>query len=596
MNQPLRRQISKIQLQSSLNQTSSILRRIKHSNQVKQCHATFITSGLSADDVFASNNLINAYAAANLFKLAEAVFNRLACKNVVSWTILISGYVKVGCFIQSVDLFRDMVMSGLKPNAVTISSVVPAFGNLGLSLIGKSVHCYWIRVGFESNVFVETALVDMYGKLGLVDVARKVFDEMAERNVVSWNAIISGYSDNGFGLEAMWLFKLMRRIGFRVDCCTIMSLVSACSSVFDARIGDGVHGFVIRAGLENAPLAKTSMLKFYVSVLKIEEAYIVFNEISEKDVVVRTLMLNGLVEGGYYRKATEHFTEMLCVDDVKLDSVVYIAILSSCRDLGALMQGRRIHAMIIKTGFECHVYVGSSLIDMYSNCGQLEGSRKIFEGVEKKDVVCWNTMIRGFGMNGLGGEALDLFCQMGSSSLCPDDSTLVQILSACSHAGMVSEGLEIFNHAVSERGMVLKPEHYACVVDLLCRAGKLSDALLLIQGMPVKPSSCVYGALFGACRTHEDLNLGVETAKQLFDSEPADPGFYLCLLNILSQVGNWDDIDKVRTLLKSKALFKDPGFSSIELNNKVHTFIAGATECPPFSNIDNVLKALAMQS
>uniref|UniRef100_A0A7N0T1V7 Pentatricopeptide repeat-containing protein n=1 Tax=Kalanchoe fedtschenkoi TaxID=63787 RepID=A0A7N0T1V7_KALFE len=599
MNQPLRsfsRQVCTFQLPDSLVSSSSLLQLITDPGQVNQFHAALTASGLS-NNVFASNNLINAYTACGLSHTADAVFRRLVGKNVVSWTILISGSVKAGSFLKSVELFREMVATGVRPNAVAVSSVLPAFGNLGFGLAGRSVHGYWVRLGWGSNVFVETALVDMYGKFGLMDVARNVFDEMRERNAVTWNAIISAYSDNGCGAEAIRLFISMRRVGCFVDCYTITGLVSACWSVSDARFGDGVHSFVIRAGFESDLLVKTSLLQFYVNVLSIDDAYVVFNEISDKDVVVWTLMLNGFAAGGYYKKAREHFTEMLCVEDLILDPVVYMAILSSCRDSGALMQGRRIHGMIIKDGFEGHVYLGSSLIDLYSNSGQLEDSRRMFEGVERKDAVCWNAMIHGLGMNGLGSEAIDLFYQMNDSNVSPDDSTVVHILSACSHSGMVSEGLEIFKSMTSDKNFVPKSEHYACVVDLLGRAGKLREALSFINSLEVKPGSEVYGALFSACRTHDDFELGVETVKQLFDREqPADLGFYSLLLNFLSQVGNWADMDMIRSMLKSKAVVKDPGFSSIELNQEVYTFMAGDSECPPFSDIDDVLKPLAMQS
>ncbi|KAA8536671.1 hypothetical protein F0562_029149 [Nyssa sinensis] len=269
-----------------------------------------------------------------------------------------------------------MITSGILPNAVTIASTLPVFSNLGMILIGKSVHCFWIWHGFEANVYVETALVGLYSKFGCVGVARRLFNDMSERNVVSWNAIVSGYSDNGFE---------------------------------GSLLGRGIHGFAIKTGLENFQLVRTALMNMYVKGNCIDYAYFIFNEMPVKDVVAWTLMLTGLSSGRCWNKTMEHFNKMMRVEDLRLDSVALMGILSGCSRLGALKQGKRIHGLMVKSGFAEDIFVGSAVIDMYANCANLEDARIFFERLKEKDVTCWNAMIAGNGMNGYGKDAIDLF-------------------------------------------------------------------------------------------------------------------------------------------------------------------------------------------
>ncbi|XP_028102030.1 pentatricopeptide repeat-containing protein At3g12770-like isoform X1 [Camellia sinensis] len=575
---------------------ASILQEVKELiKPLQQVHANIVTSGLS-QNIFLSNRLTNSYASCGLLDDADQIFHRIPCKNVVSWTILISGYVKNSLFVEAIDVFRAMVViSGLQPNAITISSILPAFGNVGLIQIGKSVHSFWIRHGFGTNVFVETAMVGMYSKFGRISVARQLFDNMSERNTVSWNAIISGYSDYGFGEEVFRLFSLMRRDGFSTDCFTIMSLISAALSIEGSRVGVEIHSFAIKTGFNNDQLVRTALMNMYVNEKCIEDAYLIFNEMVVKDVVAWTLMLTGFSSGQYWNKAVEHFNEMMRLEELELDSVALTGILSSCCSLGALQEGRRVHALTVKTGFSHDMFVGSAIIAMYANCANLEEARIFFQEMEEKDVACWNAMIAGNGMNGYGNDAIDLFLRMKGSGINPDESTLVCILCACSHTGMVDQGLRIFNHMVESWNIVPNSRHYACVVDLLGRAGRLSDAYSLVNSMPLNPEFEVYCALLSACKVHGNIELGIEISEKLFQLEPNDAGYYALLSNMYALAGNWEGVKMTRVSLRSKGLKKDPGFSSIEINGELYTFMAGQKDHPQYSEIDGLLNYMILK-
>lgn len=549
---------------------ASILKGLKELKPLQQFHAHLITSGLS-HNIFLSNRLMNSYASCGLMPDTHKIFHRIVNKNLVSWTILISGFTKNHMFFEAIVVFGEMVICGFRPNAVTISSILPAFGNLGFTRTGKTLHCFWIRQGFESNVFVETALVDMYSKLGCMSVARKLFDDISERNVVSWNAIISGYSDNGFGEEALRLSNLMRRAGFVVDFFTVMSIISASSRVEHLRVRTGVHGFTIRSGFEGDQLVRTALMGMYLSCNCVDDAYFVFSEMRTKDVVAWTLMLNGFSSGKCWNKTIEHFNKMIGVEQLPLDSVALTGILSSCSSSGALRQGRWVHAVVVKTGFEGDIFVGSAVIDMYANCANLDDAEKFFKGMEDKDVACWNAMISCNGMNGKGIDAINLFLQMKGSGVNPDESTLVCVLSACSHAGMVDEGLQIFNNMVKNWKIVPNLKHYACVIDLLGRAGRLNDAYTLISTMPLQPDFEVYGALLSACRVHNNNELGTEISQKLFELKPDDAGHFVMLSNMHALAGNWEGVEMTQVSLRSEGLKKDPGFSSIEITEEAYT-------------------------
>ncbi|XP_057494665.1 pentatricopeptide repeat-containing protein At3g12770-like [Actinidia eriantha] len=580
--------IQRSYLQPSISH-ASILQHVKELKHLQQVHAYIVTSGL-AQNIFLSNRLTNSYASCGLMNDAEQIFHRIPCKNVVSWTILISGYAKNYLFVEAIGVFSEMVASGLLPNDITISSIVPAFGKLGLTQIGKSIHSFWIRRGYGSNVIVETAIVGMYSRFGHVGVARKVFDNMPERNDVSWNAIIECYSDHGFGEEGFRLFNLVRREGFTVDCFTIMSLISAASSIDGSRVGEGIHSFATRTGFQNDQLVRTALMNMYVNRNCTDDAYFIFNEMKVKDVVAWTLMLTAFSSGKYWAKAIEHFNEMMRVEDLELDSVALTGILKSCSSLGALHQGRGVHALVVKIGFTHDMFVGSAMIDMYANCANLEDARIFFEGMEEKDVACWNAMIAGNGMNGYGNDAVDLFLQMKGSDISPDESTLVCVLCACSHAGMVDKGLDIFSHMVKTWNIVPSSRHYACVVDLLSRAGRLRDAYSLVNSMPFDPDFEVYCALLSACKVHGKIELGIEISNKLFQLEPNDAGYYVLLSNMYALSGNWESVKMTRVSLRAKGLKKDPGFSSIEINGELYTFMAGQKDHPQYSEVEGLVK------
>ncbi|XP_026439282.1 putative pentatricopeptide repeat-containing protein At3g23330 [Papaver somniferum] len=430
-------------------------------------------------------------------------------------------------------------------------------------------------------------------KCGLVSVAGQVFDAMPEKNVFSWNAVISGYSDNGLGEEGIVQFKRMQRNGFVADLVTMMSLTASCIGIEWPQLGGMIRSFIIRSGFDNCLLVKTALLEMYVKLKCIEDAYRVFSEeMPVKDVVTWTLMLSGFSDAGFGNKAMDIFDQMIKIDEISLDSVALLGMISGCSKSGAMHQGRRVHAFTIKVGFEDDIFVGSAIIDMYSNCGNLDSAKLYFEGLKERDVVCWNCMIAGLGMNGYSADAVCLFFQMKRSGIEPNESTYVSVLCACTHAGMVNPGLVIFNQLIKEWNMEPNLQHYSCIVDLLGRAGRLDEAYSIVNNMPLKPDAGVYGALLGACSIHRNVELGLKISRKLFELNPNDVGYYVLLSNMYAVSGDWEGVQKTRVSLRSKGLKKDPGISSIEIDRTIFTFMAGDKNHLQYPEICNFLMNL----
>jgi len=261
--------------------------------------------------------------------------------------------------------------------------------------------------------------------------------------------------------------------------------------------------------------------------------------------------------------------------------------------LAALEYGKEVHEDIKRSGFQSDVYVGTALVDMYAKCGSITDARNVFDIMSKRDVVSWNAMIAGYAMHGCGKEAIEIFEQMEHSTSKPNNATFVGVLSACCHAGLVDEGWKYFDYMSKLYSITPVLDHYCCMADLLGRAGYLDEAYDFINRMPVKPDATVWSSLLAACRIHSNAELGEQVAECLFELDPTDAATYVLMSNIYAAAGRWDDIKKIRALMKERKVEKKPGSSWIEVNNKVYAFLVGDTSHPQLQEIYLKLDALS---
>lgn len=458
----------------------------------------------------------------------------------------------------------------------------------------KQAYAQLIITGIVQNIFLNTQLIIKYVMLGYIENARQVFDQLCERDVVLWNAMIRGYVKNGLCEEAFKLYCQMKLESVQPDKFTFPCVLKACASLSALQEGKGIHGHVIRNGLESDAYVGDNLVYMYSKCRSIKDARRMFDKMTPRTVVSWTKMIAGYAQNGIAKEALVLFHEMQLAG-VEPDSLTIVIILPACADLGALKQGKWIHHYVVRNGFGSDIYVGTALIDMYAKCGSIEVARQLFDKMSKRDVISWNAMIAGYGMHGLGEDALAIFAQMQEAHMKPDNATFVGVLSACSHAGLVDKGWDYFGCMSRDYYITPSVEHCACMVDLLGRAGRLEEARDFIEEMPLEPDTGVWGALLGACRIHCNIELGEHAAEHLFRLAPGHSGYYVLLSNIYAGAGRWDDMEKLRTMMKSRGVKKIPGWSLIEVNREVHEFHVGDNSHPLCEKNYAMLETLAGQ-
>eukprot|EP01018_Ginkgo_biloba_P023522 Gb_33335 [translate_table: standard] len=559
--------------------------------QGNEIHEHIIKSGFDSD-VFVGSALVDMYAKCGFIEIARQVFNKMSKRDVVSWTTMIGQYVHIGRADEALKLFSQMQQLNTKPDSITVVSVLPACAHLTALQQGKEIHNYILKRGFQSDVFVASALIDMYAKCRSIVFARHVFHKMSRRNVVSWNSMISGYIQNGYTNEALKCFQEMQLENVKPNSVTIASILPFCVHPTNMQHGTEIHNYAIRNDLMSDVFVGSSLVDMYAKCRRIDVAYRVFEKMSKRNVVLWTAMISGYTQNRHANEALKLLAQMQ-VAGVKPDSVTILSALPACAHLAALRQGKEIHGYIIRSGFDAGVLVGGGLIDMYVKCGNVEIARQIFDKISHKNLESWTAMIAGYGMHGCGADALAIFNQMQQSGMKPDPITFVAVLSACSHSGLVDEGWHYFGSMVRDFGIEPRVEHYACMVDLLGRAGQLGKAQSFIKKMPLEPDAGVWGALLGACRIHGNIELGEAVAERLFELEPQNAGNYVLLSNMYAAAGRWDCVTKVRTEMKCRGLKKRPGCSWIVVKNRVHTFLVGDKSHPQSMEIYEMLHCLA---
>jgi pentatricopeptide repeat protein len=574
----------------------SICPTLTHSPSWLHCqriHSYIVKSGFESYRSV-SNTLIDVYAKCGSLHIARQVFDQMSKRDVVSWNAMLSNYAYNGDLEEAMYLFKSMHLVNVKANSVTVRSVLPICALLGALQYGKLLHAYIIRSGFQLDVSVGNSLIDMYAKCGSMDVARKIFQKMSKRDIVSWNSMIAGYAHSVHANEALTLFLQMQLIEVKPDSVTILSVVQACANLAVLQQAMEIHAFTITNGFELDVTVNNALVNMYAKCGSIEIAHQLFVKLSKRDVISWNSMIASYTQNGRAREALTVFHQMR-LGDTKPDSVTMVSVLPACANLAALQQGKWIHAFIFRSGHESHVSVQNALIDMYSKCGSIEAACNVFDKMSQRDVVSWNAMIAGYGMHGQGKEALARFSEMQKAGLKPTHITFIAVLSACSHAGLVNEGLHYFNCMSHDHCITPMQEHYACTVDLLGRAGHLDEAYNFVKKMPLEPSASVWGALLLACRICCNAELGEYVLEHLLRLEPENTGAFILLSDIYVSTGRWDDVAKVRTKLNDKVLRKSPGCSWIEIKDEVHVFLAGYKLHPQFKQIYAMLEKLSGQ-
>ncbi|CAH8306086.1 unnamed protein product [Eruca vesicaria subsp. sativa] len=538
------------------------------------------------------NSVLSLYAGFDLFT-ARKVFDEMSERDVVSWSVVIRCYVQTREPVFALNLFREMVREGKTgPDSVTVTSVLHGCALLEDADVGRSVHGFSIRKGFDlGDVFVLNSLIDMYSKGFDVDSAFRVFDEMTCRNMVTWNSILAGFVHNQRNEEALEMFGLMRKEAVGADEVTLVSLLQVCKFFQQPLPCKSVHCVIIRRAYESNKVVFTSLIDAYTSCSLVDNATTLFESMSFKDVVSCSTMISGLARSGRPDEAISIFCQM----KDKPNAITIINLLDACSVSADLRKSRWAHGIAIRRGLATtDISVDTSIADAYAKCGAIEMARRTFDSVPRKNVVSWTVIISAYAINGLPEKALASFEEMKREGCTPNAVTYLAVLSACNHGGLIKQGLMIFKSMVEDHN---KPslKHYSCLVDMLSRAGEIETAMELIKNLPddMKPGAGAWGSILSGCRNR--LKSGIVTTEAISEVlvlEPMCSSGYLLASSVFAAEKSWEDVASMRRLVKERKVPVVAGYSTVLEGAIAKRFLAGEKLNQSDCEINNVVQSL----
>ncbi|GER50910.1 pentatricopeptide repeat-containing protein [Striga asiatica] len=555
-------------------------------------HAHILVRGFGSH-VVVSTGLLNMYAKQGKVDEVYKVFNSMAEHNVVTWNTMISGLSANGLHLEAFDHFLKMKESGLVPDIYTYIGVLKAVGMLGDVDKGKQVHECILELGMMDNIVVGTSLIDMYSKGGHIDEARSAFMYVADSRANGpWNAMIGGYNLCNYSEQALLLFVEMCRKNIKSDLYTYCSVFDAVAKLKCLRLVQEVHGVFLKSGCVSMdPSVENAILDAYSKCGSLEHVNKIFNNMTHRDIVSWTTLVSGYSQYSKWEDALVIFSRMR-KEEFTPNNFTLASVLTACANLGYLEYGRQIHGLVCKLGFETVNYIESSLIDMYAKGGGLKESEKIFARISRPDAVSMTAIISAYAYHGFAAHALWHFKKMEQMNIKPSAVTLLCVLSACSHAGLVEEGLHYFWSMDKDYGLVPKMEHYACVVDLLGRVGRIHEAYDFIMRMDLEPDEMVWQALLAACRIHGNAEIGEIAAEKILSLCSDYSSTYVLLSNTYSERGDFTEGSRLRTEMREKGVRKEPGCSWISVKGRVHRFYAADKDHPSKQDIYGKLDEL----
>ncbi|OWM69147.1 hypothetical protein CDL15_Pgr025334 [Punica granatum] len=555
-------------------------------------HAQLVKAGCLSDVVIGSS-AVSMYANCRRFRDAVRVFDEMGERDAACWNTVMSCCYQSGRPEKALELFERMKGSGVKPSLVTFTTAISSCSRLLDLERGKEIHGELVKCGLPLDGFVGSALVDMYGKCGELEKAKEIFEQMPEKTVISWNAMISGFSLIGDSSLCIGLLKRMNGEGIKPSLATLSSILTAASRSAQLQDGKFIHGYIIRNGVALDLFLDCSLIDFYFKCGRVASAENVFRKSGRMDVNSWNVMISGYASVGNYFEALEIFDEMKRVGG-RPDAITFTSILSVCSQLASLEKGKEIHETIKESRFETNGIVMGALLEMYAKCGAVNEAHQVFERLQIKDLMSWTSMIAAYGSHGRARESLNLFAKMRAENIEPDKVTFLAVLSACSHGGLVDEGCYYFTQMITEYGIKPETEHYSCLVDLLGRAGRLREAYKIFHQIPdVSRDLGLLSSLFSACYYHRDIELGEEIARTVSKTDLDDPSTNVMLSNMYASVRRWDKVRQARSKMKELGLKKNPGCSWIEINQIIHPFLVEDKSHPMAQTLYDCLTVLS---
>ncbi|KAK7367135.1 hypothetical protein VNO80_09144 [Phaseolus coccineus] len=507
------------------------------------------------------NSLIDMYSKCNLVEKAELLFNSTTEKDSVSWNVMISCYSHNRYSVEAQKLFREMLRWGLNCSSSTVFAVLSSCDSLNSLHFGKSVHCWQLKSGFWNHVLLINFLMHMYINCGDLAASFSILQEnSALADIASWNTLIVGCVRCDHFREALDIFKLMRQEPpFNHDSITLVNILSACANLELSSLGKSLHGLALKTPLGSDARVQNSLITMYDRCRDINSAKVVFKFCSIPNLCTWNCIISSLSHNGESREALELFRHL----QFEPNEITIVSVLSACTQIGVLRYGKQVHAHVFRTGIRDNSFISAALIDFYSNCGRLYTALHVFRHAKQKSESAWNSMISAYGYHGNGEKAVKLFHEMCESGERVSKSTFVSLLSACSHSGLVKQGICYYECMLEKYGVQPETEHQVYVVDMLGRSGRMDEAYEFAKGCD---RSGVWGTLLSACNYHGELKLGKLVAQRLFELEPHNVGYYISLSNMYVAAGSWKDATQLRQSIQDLGLRKTAGYSLIDVH------------------------------
>ncbi|XP_050373347.1 pentatricopeptide repeat-containing protein At3g22150, chloroplastic [Argentina anserina] len=550
------------------------------------------------NDLFVVSSAIFMYAELGCLDYARKIFDRCLGRNTEIWNTMIGGYIQNNLPGEAICLFFQAIRSEQDVlDEVTFLSALTACSQLQRLELAAQLHALITKHFRVIPVVLLNAIIVMYSRCNSIETSIKFFHKMPERDAVSWNTMISAFFQSGLNDEALRLVYDMQQQNFSIDVVTVTALLSAASSLGILGVGQQIHAYLIRHGIE-FEMVESYLIDMYSRAGAIRTAERVFKEdcTLDKDQSTWSSMLAGYTQNGFIEEAIVVFRQML---EQKLipNAVSLASIFPACNLVGSIDMGKQLHGFSLRHYLNQNVFVGAALIDMYSKCGALTCAENVFFETPEKNSVTYTTMILGYGQHGLGQKAVSLFHSMKRSGIVPDAVTFVAVLSACSYAGLVDEGLSLFESMKLEYNIKPITAHYCCVADMLGRVGRVVEAYAFVEALREEGYVMeIWGSLLGACKIHKKYKLGKIVADKLLEIKAANckTGYHILLSNMYADEGKWETAEKVRKQIRDKGLKKEPGCSWIKITGILNCFISRDQKHPQCSEIYEMLVRLTM--
>ncbi|CAH9105712.1 unnamed protein product [Cuscuta epithymum] len=573
----------------------TLLSGVTESDLVRCLHSSIVKYGFTSNLVL-MNCMLSLYSKCERVDCGREVFESMHEKDVVSWNSLISGYILMGNTNEILSLMRRMWFEGLDPDSQTYGSLVSAISKGGSFEIGRLAHGQIIAHGFELDVHLETSLIVMYLKCGQLEYAFHIFEKANNKDAVLWTSVISGLVQNEHPLKALEVFRWMLDSRTIPSTNTLASVLAACSQLGLLKVGTSIHGHIVRQRIVMDSPAQNSLVTMYSKCGFLKQSLAIFNMIEKKDLVSWNAIVAGHAQNGDLSTAFHMFNGMR-ITHQKPDSITIVSLLQACASTGGFQQGKWVHNFVIRTCLGPCIMIDTALVDMYCKCGDMNTAKKCFDKMEEHDLVSWSTIIAGYGSHGEGKIALELYSRLVESGTVPNSVIFLTILYACSHNGLVEQGMNLFESMRNDFGIEPEVEHCACVVDLLCRAGRVRDAYGFYKTWFPNPMIDVLGILLDSCRGKKGLvDMGDLIATEISVLELDDAGKYVQLARSYASNTQWERVGKVWLQMKNLGLKKLPGWSFIDLQGNITAFFMGHSSHPEHENIVSLLNILSRES